>query len=335
MYRAIPLYVTALLAVALALIVPARFHAQEQFQFESDLLATRRVFESVGPGLRAIRRGPNGNYYVLTAPAPAVQIFNAAGKRVGQIPSDAAATANGAALVYGESFEVDRDGHVAVCDRGANTVKIYAPNGSLAASIAVSGPASVVLLPGGEVAVASPNAPHLITVYDLAGKLVREYGDLEEITDRVDVNRQMNRGRLATDDVGNTYLAFEYVPEPTMRKFDRVGYLTMELSLQTLEFQPAALAARRAIARSAPGAPPLHRIITAIGVDPQTQDVWLALGTLLLHFDKDGQRLATFRIYMPGGGRIEASTILVEPDRLLIGADPRGIYEFPRPDKLP
>jgi hypothetical protein len=115
-----------------------------------------------------------------------------------------------------------------------------------------------------------------------------------------------------------------------------VGYLTMELSLQTLEFQPAAQAARRAIARSAPGAlPPLHRIITAIGVDPQTQDAWLALGTLLLHFDKDGQRLATFRIYTPAGGRIEASTILVESDRLLIGADPRGIYEFPRPDKLP
>jgi len=54
-----------------------------------------------------------------------------------------------------------------------------------------------------------------------------------------------------------------------------------------------------------------------------------------MHFDKDGQRLATFRTYMPGGARIEASTILVEPDRLLIGADPQGIYEFPRPDKLP
>jgi hypothetical protein len=32
---------------------------------------------------------------------------------------------------------------------------------------------------------------------------------------------------------------------------------------------------------------------------------------------------------LPGGERIEPSTILVEPDRLLIGADPQGIYEFP------
>ena len=157
----------------------------------------------------------------------------------------------------------------------------------------------------------------------------------EEIADRADVNRQVNLGHLATDEIGNTYFAFDYLPEPTVRKFDRVGYLTMEISLKTLEFQPAAQAARRAIARSDRGTPALHRIITAIGVDPQTQDVWLAIGTLLMHFDKDGQRLATFRTYMPDGARIEASTILVEPDRLLIGADPQGIYEFPRPDKLP
>ena len=299
------------------------------------LLAKRRVFDAAGAGFRAIRRGPNGNYYILTAPAPALQIYDAAGKRVGQIPSEAAATAKGAALVYGESFDVDREGRVAVCDRGANTVKIYAPNGSLATTIAVSGPASVVLLPGGEVAAASPNTPHLVTVYDLAGKLVREYGDREEIADRADINDQVNFGHLATDEIGNTYFAFDYLPEPTVRKFDRVGYLSMEISLKTLEFQPAAQAARRAIARSDRGTPALHRIITAIGVDPQTQDVWLAIGTLLMHFDKDGQRLATFRTYMPGGARIEASTILVEPDRLLIGADPQGIYEFPRPDKLP
>jgi hypothetical protein len=77
----------------------------------------------------------------------------------------------------------------------------------------------------------------------------------------------------------------------------------------------------------------LHRIITALGVDPQTQEIWLAIGTLLMHFDKDGQRLASFRTYIPGGARMEASAILVERDRLLIGADPRGIYEFPRPAK--
>ena len=32
---------------------------------------------------------------------------------------------------------------------------------------------------------------------------------------------------------------------------------------------------------------------------------------------------------------MEPGTILVEPDRLMIGSDPQGIYEFPKPEKLP
>jgi hypothetical protein len=333
MDRRISLPIAALSVAAIVLIAPGPFRAQEQFQFESELVAKRRVFETAGPGFRAIHRGPNGNYYVLTAPSAAVQIYDPAGTRVGQIPIDTAA--KGAALVYGESFDVDRNGHVAVSDRRANVVKLYAPNGSLATTIPVSGPASVALLPGGEIAIASPNTPRLVTVYDLAGKQVREYGDREEIADRGDINNQVNLGHIEADETGNTYFAFTFLPEPTARKFDHLGYLTMEISLKTLEFQPAAQAARRAISRTDRGMPALHSIITALGVDPQTQEVWLAIGTLLMHFDKEGQRVASFRTYMPGGGRLEASTILVERDRLLIGADPQGIYEFLLPAKPP
>jgi hypothetical protein len=333
MIRMNSLCVAVLLIAAAAALSPSPFRAQEQFQFESDLVAQRRVFDAVGPGFRAIHRGPNGNYYILTAPSAAVQIYDGAGKRVGQIPAETAA--KGASLVYGESFDVDREGNLAVSDRGANAIKIFARSGALSTTIPVSGPASVALLPGGEVAIASANLPRLISVYDFAGRQVREYGDRAEIVEESDINNKVNIGHLEADETGNTYFAFDYLPEPTARKFDRAGYLTMEISLKTLEFQPAAQSARRAIARSDRGTPALHRIITAIGVDPQTQEVWLAIGTLLMRFDKDGQRLASFRAYMPGGARIEASTILVERDRLLIGSDPHGIYEFPHPAKTP
>ena len=338
MHRPYSLYalcLTFILGASLAAALPLPAHAQEPYQFETDLIAKRRVFREVGAGFRSIRRGPHGNYYVLTAPSPAVQIYSASGTRVGQIPSESAATATGVALVYGESFDVDSDGRVVVCDRGANAVKLYSPNGALAATIRVSAPESVVFLSGGEFAVASPNGDHLVTAYDLAGRVVRDYGDRENIAERMEVNSQVNFGHLDADETGNSYFAFDYLPEPTVRKFDHVGYLTAEISLTTLEFQPAAQAARKAIARSETGIPSLHRIITAIGVDPKTQDVWLAIGTLLMHFDKDGQRVASFRTYTPSEARIEASTILVEPDRLLIGADPLGLYEFSKPEKLP
>ena len=326
----------ALPALLSLLSLPVR--AQEQYQYESDLTAKRRVYREVGAGFRQIRRGPNGNYYVLTAPAPTVIIYDPTGKQIGQVPNSTAATAKGAALLYGESFDVDPDGRVVVCDRGANSVKIYSPSGALSAATPMRAPVSVVFLPGDEFAVASPDAEHLVTAFDLAGRLVRDYGDREEIANRSDVNTQVNFGHLVADEAGNNYFSFDYLPEPTVRKFDRVGYLAMEIALKTLEFEPAAQAARKAIARSEDtenSIPALHRIISAVGVDPQTQELWIAVGTLLMRFDKDGQRLSSFRTYLPSGARLEPSQILVEPDRLVIGADPQGIYEFPKPKKLP
>jgi hypothetical protein len=73
----------------------------------------------------------------------------------------------------------------------------------------------------------------------------------------------------------------------------------------------------------------------AVGVDPESQELWIAIGTLLMRFDKDGIRLSSYRTYLPGGARLEPSHILVEPGRLVMGSDPQGIYEFPKPEKLP
>src|SRR5579862_7254151 len=328
----------AALAVAPFLFFSPRALAQEQYQFESDLMAKRQLFRAVGAGFRQIHRGPGGNYYVLTAPAPAVVIYDASGKIVSQVPSQSGAAAKGATLVYGESFDVDHDGRVAVCDRGAKAVKIYSASGALTATIPMSLPVSVVFLPGDEIAVTSPATEHLVTAYDLQGKMVRDYGDREEIVDRADVNTQVNFGHLTADDAGNNYFSFDNLPEPTVRKFDRVGYLSLEISLKTLEFEPAAQAARKAIARSEDNEnsiPSLHRIISAVGVDPQTQELWISIGTLLMRFDKDGQRISSFRTFLPHGGRLEPSQILVEAERILIGADPQGIYEFPKPKILP
>ncbi len=75
-----------------------------------------------------------------------------------KFPDPSAATAKNAAIVYGESFDIDRDGHIVVCDRGANAVKIYSPNGTLSATIKIQGPISVSFLPGDEFVVASSNA---------------------------------------------------------------------------------------------------------------------------------------------------------------------------------
>jgi hypothetical protein len=74
-------------------------------------------------------------------------------------------------------------------------------------------------------------------------------------------------------------------------------------------------------------------VITAVGVDPQTKEVWAAIGDMLVHFDSGGGREDMYYLLLTNGSSLKPTSILVEPDRLLIAADPFGIYEFPRPDR--
>ena len=41
------------------------------------------------------------------------------------------------------------------------------------------------------------------------------------------------------------------------------------------------------------------------------------------------------RISAKDGARLEANVLLVEENRLLIGSDPLGVWEFARPDRKP
>jgi len=75
-------------------------------------------------------------------------------------------------------------------------------------------------------------------------------------------------------------------------------------------------------------------VIRALGVDRASQQVWAAIGDMLLRFDRDGNLLDTYRVATTQGAVLQPVGILVEPDRILLVSDPAGIYEFARPDKL-
>src|SRR5205823_13673737 len=87
------------------------------------------------------------------------------------------------------------------------------------------------------------------------------------------------------------------------------------------------------LVRSKGNQPSFNRVLTGLGVDRSNGDIWMALNNNLLHFHSAGNRRATYKIYTPQGARLEANTILVEKDRLIIGSDPLGLYLFDRPDK--
>lgn len=307
-------------------------------QDEGDLMAKRRVFPSAGPGLRAVKRGGDGRWYVLASPSPGLLVFDGAGKQVlsiDELPTAAPDGKGRAPITFAEDCDADADGRIYVADRGANLIQVFSREGTLLRSIPVNAPVAVAALPEGEAAVGTLHEPHLVIVFDKNGRDVREFGDPESLTERVDLNRFLSIGELATDADGHLYYAFSYVPEPTVRQYDRLGYSRQDIQYTALEAMPAAQAERKEIARQERrGNPPsFRRIITAVGVDRQNGEVWIALYNTLLHFDREGNRRATYKIYTPQGARLEAVAILVEPDRLIIGSDPLGAFEFDRPDK--
>ncbi len=353
----------ALAALVSMSLLPA---AAQQVSREISLLAREQLFVEITAGAAQMRSRTVGtgeqaktDYYVLIPrlrSGAAVLVFDAAETRVAQVPAPEAAVSASAAVAeldqvvpkpvteqYGLDFDVDAEGRVYIADRAAGAIRIYSPQGELLRSLTTLAPTSIAALPEGELAVTGARSESLVTVLNSSGKPMRSFGDRLEVadTDSGDLNRFLNLGKLASDPAGNLYYAFSYVPEPTVRKYDRWGYLLYTAELATLDFQPAARAARRNIERLKGGRINFNEVapaqikptITAIATDPVTQQLWVAMGGLLLHFNREGDRIGTYRTYTKQGVRVEASAIVVEPDRLLLASDALGVFAFDRPDK--
>jgi hypothetical protein len=308
-------------------------------EIDDDLMASRRVFPDIGPGLRAVRHGANGNYYVLASPSVGVAVFDAKGKQVSVIGGGPAPPvtnkAGRSAIAFGEDCDVDEQGNVYVADRGYNLISEFGPDGKQVRAFPVDGLLSLAVLPEGEVAVTTAQSGHQVTVYGLNGKISREFGEIESLSTRADIDRYLNLGRVASDPQGHIYYGFTYMPEPLVRQFDRYGNAKLDFVFTGVDAYPEASATRKAISKQEVGTEALvfRAILTAFGVDPVNGDVWMGLHNTLVHFDKDGIRRSEYQIYTPKGVPLDATVILVEEQRLLIGADPLGVYEFHRPDQ--
>ena len=320
--------------------VAAAQEAAPQSLETTELTASRRLFSlQIGPGLRAMREGPDGRLYLLVSPSPGLLVFEVNGKPVLQVgaalSSIAGVTTRPAAIKYGEDCDVDAEGQIYIADRGANAILIFSKEGSLLRSIPVNAPVSLAALPEGEVAVSTVRDTHLISVFDKNGRDVREFGDPEPLSDREDLNRYISTGLLATDAQGHLFYAFPYMPEPTVRQYDRFGFVGQEIVYNPIDALQVAQATRKEIDRQEKRheQPYFKRNLTAVAVDRSNNDVWVGLHHGLLRFDKDGIARASYLLYTPEGGPLEVTSIVVNKQRLLIGSEALGVYEFARPGK--
>ncbi|HXX20759.1 MAG TPA: hypothetical protein VEJ46_15250 [Candidatus Acidoferrum sp.] len=500
-----------LCAVVAALVCSATATWPASAQGLRDILrAQARVFPDVGPGVQALKRDSAGHYFVLAEPATSVLIYNAAGTLVGRIPN---ANSRGATIRYAVSIDVDTLDRLFVADRGANAIKIFAPDGSPVATIPVNAPTSVVALSGGQFAVTQLQSKRLVQIMDERGAVIRTFGDPANQPDAQPAAAPLaDRGRITGDSKGNIYFAFTSLPDPTLQRFDRFGYSAYNAVIGASTFGPVGGRTGHEVdlgykmsgfgspetfsawtdlhsltslsvtggsrrgqrgqaggATSSPSSPssassasssssssssdqtalpgdvlsynaddssgvlsydsslfsslnsnalspdlgggPLmpggfglglgfgggfhprmpglfggggeggagprpdfggrpgeenfdrfghfhpgfgtyratatlrvelddpskhvleKPVITAVGVDPETQEAWVAISDTLVHFDNFGNWRDIFYLTTPSGASMKPTSILIEPDRILIASDSWGIFEFPRPDK--
>ena len=216
-------------AVVLGLLLASVSQPVKGQQIRSIIEPRARVFPSIGAGVAAMKRDSAGRYYILAKPASVISIYNAEGSPIGKIPN---AHSHGATIRYAVDFDLGKDGSLFVADRGANAIEIFGPDGSLTAKVPVTAPTSVVALPGGQFAVTSLVSTHLVQIIDQHGKVIRSFGDPQYITeDESGNNRVIDWGKITGDSAGGVYFAFTSLPQPTLRKYDRFGYVAYETSL--------------------------------------------------------------------------------------------------------
>lgn len=301
---------------------------------DSEIIARARLFPSVTLGATAIHRDGAGRYVVLTERA-GVQIFDAKGQPAGHAPADPSPSA---AILFGADLDLDNQGRIYVADQAKNLVEVFSSDGRLERAIRIIGPNSVAVLSETEVAVTSLRSSKLVTVFGPEGQVVREFGQPEQVSGRDEVNRYANIGRLCRDSAGRLYYSFTFLPEPTVRRYDRFGYSDFQLVVNTEDIAAASMSARKSIVREeAPAAkrdkgyPNLHVILGPVAVDPANGDIWMGIGGRLLRFRADGEELGSFLIYTPDEARIEASAILLEKGRIIVASRELGVFDLPRP----
>ncbi len=238
----LPLGFAALSVIAF----PRRIGAQG---IRSIIESRQRVFPAIGAGVIAMKRGPDGRYYILARPANAVSVYSADGKLIGKIPK----LGSGVAIRYAVSIDLTPTGNIAVADRGTNAIDVFRPDGSLVSRTPVFAPTSVVALSDNEFAVTTLRSRRLVQVIDLHGTVLQRFGDPTDVggnpeTDVDPETRELfggpapkpaslhDYGTITGDSAGGIYFAFASTLNPTLRKYDQYGYQAYQASIPKSDF---------------------------------------------------------------------------------------------------
>ncbi|HTZ75237.1 MAG TPA: hypothetical protein VMB47_15040 [Candidatus Aquilonibacter sp.] len=226
-----PLWSVALL-VSLGLAGPRPADSQN---LHNMIASDHRVLPEVGGSIIAIRQDSAGHVYVIASPGHLVQVFDAMGNKVAQIPDAHSAMA----FDYAADLDIAPNGNIVVADRGANTIDVFGPDGLLKTKFTVFAPTSLVALSNGQIAVTTLRTQHPIEIFEQNGRFVRGFGEPHDISNpspdapTTPAPPLADTGRIIGDSSDNLYFGILSPTDPQVKKFDRFGYAAYSANVPT------------------------------------------------------------------------------------------------------
>lgn len=314
------------LGVILLSVSPSATFAQDELRPE------RQIAVESGRGTLAVKQDPTTKrMYVLNRLDRCVWIYDAARKMVGRISSAGMGPAD---LFEPVDFAVDRGGNVIVAD-GLNAVKIFSPDGHLLRSFPFFRPRSVAVLGDGRILVSGFPRDSLMSVFDLDGRPIGSIGTPAQDDEDPFFNSVLNLGKIVVDDSDYVYYVFRHRFIPTVRKYTPNGQLIAEWHPQGGILQQISERATeehlriKAKPRKDYGA---RAVLYGAAFDPRTGMLWVAAGNQLTQLDNSGKTLRYFLLSGLLSGGLQADTVVVGDESILVGNYMHGLLEFRKPN---
>lgn len=293
-----------------------------------ELRATERVFPEVRFITGPVRQDRRGNYYVSDRHTRTIRIYNEFFNPIGTIGG----MGRGAADLGGtETFAVTADGKVVTV--GLEEIKIFNSAGVAERTFRSWRTMALDVMSTGEILVSGFPEDKLIHVFSPEGKLLREFGE-PVFGDEDQSNKgYLNTGLIAVDSDDNIYYAFRFLPEPTIRKYDREGNLLAEFHPDAKMIREAGSESQRRIEKMRAGDRDagFRPVFATLTVDEATGDIWASMGPYIYRLSPDGKVRSAYRFVSPEGFPAPVRQILLQKDRMIIAASSWGVLMAPKP----
>lgn len=158
------------------------------------------------------------------------------------------------------------------------------------------------------IVVAAVDSEKLITVYDLSGKVIREFGKLKQLDRNTMQNRFLNSGKVAVNKFGEVFYISTFSPNPSVQKFSSQGELLKEFVIEGATTELQLERAKDFLNEKKITCVGGYHVIRAMSIDPTTGNLWIGMNGLsetgaireesgvLYEYNTDGNKIAEYAL---------------------------------------